>query len=148
MTVRDDSAVSPVIGVILMVAIVVILAAVIAAFVFGMAGSTGSSKNIGMTVRPVPDTTVAGNIIGIEITWQGGADLKALDAITVTNGANEVLDTIASDTWPDGAGTTASPPTVGMVSKCTFTTQTPGTRIIVRGTFTDGAEQVIFDKIM
>ena len=35
---RED-AVSPVIGVILMVAITVILAAVIAAFVFGMAGS-------------------------------------------------------------------------------------------------------------
>lgn len=38
----NEKAVSPVIGVILMVAIVVILAAVIAAFIFGMAASTGS----------------------------------------------------------------------------------------------------------
>ena len=36
---RDEEAVSPVIGVILMVAITVILAAVIAAFVFGMGGN-------------------------------------------------------------------------------------------------------------
>ncbi len=35
----DEEAVSPVIGVILMVAIVVILAAVVAAFVFGMVGT-------------------------------------------------------------------------------------------------------------
>ena len=40
----DEEAVSPVIGVILMVAIVVILAAVIAAFVFGMAGNVATSK--------------------------------------------------------------------------------------------------------
>ncbi|MGC9436106.1 MAG: archaellin/type IV pilin N-terminal domain-containing protein, partial [Methanomicrobiales archaeon] len=36
---RDEEAVSPVIGVILMVAITVILAAVIAVFVFGLAGN-------------------------------------------------------------------------------------------------------------
>ena len=36
---KNEDAVSPVIGVILMVAITVILAAVIAAFVFGMAGN-------------------------------------------------------------------------------------------------------------
>lgn len=39
-----DDAISPVIGVILMVAITVILAAVIAAMVFGMAGYTDSEK--------------------------------------------------------------------------------------------------------
>ena len=38
-TKKNEEAVSPVIGVILMVAITVILAAVIAAFVFGMAGN-------------------------------------------------------------------------------------------------------------
>jgi len=48
----DEEAVSPVIGVILMVAIVVILAAVIAAFVFGMAGSTQTTKTVGMVVTP------------------------------------------------------------------------------------------------
>lgn len=40
MTAKDEEAVSPVIGVILMVAMVVILAAVITAFIFGMAGTS------------------------------------------------------------------------------------------------------------
>ena len=67
------------IGVILMVAIVVILAAVIAAFVFGMAGSTGTSKNIGMTVSPNSSGTH-----GIDILWQGGADLNSLSLLNWT----------------------------------------------------------------
>ena len=42
----NDNAVSPVIGVILMVAITVILAAVIAAFVYGMAGNMPGAKYV------------------------------------------------------------------------------------------------------
>ena len=42
---KNEEAVSPVIGVILMVAITVILAAVIAAFVFGMAGNIQKNES-------------------------------------------------------------------------------------------------------
>jgi flagellin-like protein len=66
----DEEAVSPVIGVILMVAIVVILAAVIAAFVFGMAGSTQTTKTVGMVVTPTD--------YGGVILWQGGSDINGL----------------------------------------------------------------------
>ena len=45
----SEDAVSPVIGVILMVAITVILAAVIAAFVFGMAGNVSKTRSIAVT---------------------------------------------------------------------------------------------------
>ena len=48
---KNDEAVSPVIGVILMVAITVILAAVIAAFVFGMAGNISKTKVVAVTAR-------------------------------------------------------------------------------------------------
>jgi flagellin-like protein len=50
---RED-AVSPVIGVILMVAITVILAAVIAAFVFGMASGVSKTKAVAATARTMP----------------------------------------------------------------------------------------------
>ena len=51
---KNEDAVSPVIGVILMVAITVILAAVIAAFVFGMAGNIQKTKVVAATVsQPV-----------------------------------------------------------------------------------------------
>ena len=46
---KNEEAVSPVIGVILMVAITVILAAVIAAFVFGMAGTVSKTKVFSVT---------------------------------------------------------------------------------------------------
>ena len=48
---KDKRAVSPVIGVILMVAIVVILAAVIAAFVFGITPGTESAPHASLAVK-------------------------------------------------------------------------------------------------
>jgi flagellin-like protein len=50
---QNEEAVSPVIGVILMVAITVILAAVIAAFVFGMTGNVQTQKNVPLAFRKV-----------------------------------------------------------------------------------------------
>ena len=64
---KNDEAVSPVIGVILMVAITVILAAVIAAFVFGMSGNINKTKVVAATAQQ-PDAT------HISITYQGGQD--------------------------------------------------------------------------
>ncbi len=48
---KNDEAVSAVIGVILMVAITVILAAVIAAFVFQLGGNVPKSKQVGVEVK-------------------------------------------------------------------------------------------------
>ena len=48
---KNDEAVSPVIGVILMVAITVILAAVIAAYVFGMTGNTQKTRLVAATAQ-------------------------------------------------------------------------------------------------
>ena len=64
---KNDEAVSPVIGVILMVAITVILAAVIAAFVFGMSGNIQKTKIVASTVTQQD----ADHII---ITYNGGQD--------------------------------------------------------------------------
>ena len=77
----NDDAVSPVIGVILMVAITVILAAIIAMFVFSMTDSVGGAKVVGMTVT--------GNTSGltnpentVDILWQGGKDIATLNGIS------------------------------------------------------------------
>jgi len=74
---RED-AVSPVIGVILMVAITVILAAVIAAFVFGMAGSVKKTRTVAATA------TQQGN--NVVITYQGGPDQLdvAVNSLNIT----------------------------------------------------------------
>jgi flagellin-like protein len=131
----DEEAVSPVIGVILMVAIVVILAAVIAAFVFGMAGSTSSTKTVGMVVTP---TTYGGVIL-----WQGGSDINSLQLVNVSvDGAASVEVRNASA----GNPAFSYPPTVGESWNTTTGGAWRGHHIVLIGTFTDGSDQVIFDR--
>jgi archaeal type IV pilus assembly protein PilA len=139
----DEEAVSPVIGVILMVAIVVILAAVIAAYVFGMAGSTSTSKSVAFTVSIgvqtaapfTPDTGV--------ITAQGGSDLKTMSLLTYSIDGSSP----APVTWING---TAPTPATGYIKvgdvMGTGINKIAGKRLILVGTFEDGAKQVLFDK--
>ena len=73
---KDEEAVSPVIGVILMVAITVILAAVIAAFVFGMGGSL---KEAPPTVSITAANNAANTDLDIRILHTGGELLKGTE---------------------------------------------------------------------
>ncbi|UGV39759.1 type IV pilin N-terminal domain-containing protein [Methanococcoides orientis] len=79
---RNEDAVSPVIGVILMVAITVILAAVIAAFVFGM-GPSEMAPQASLRASATTDSTYS--VVMIE--HQGG-DEVILDATTSKITAN------------------------------------------------------------
>jgi archaeal type IV pilus assembly protein PilA len=73
---KNDLAVSPVIGVLLMVAVTVILAAIIAMFVFGMAANVPKNKVISMSAQqPSADT--------ITVTYLGGTDTSQFDHATV-----------------------------------------------------------------
>lgn len=83
---ENEDAVSPVIGVILMVAITVILAAVIAAFVFGMAG-TVDTKN--KAVAATASAHVKDDVKIISITYQGGPDAQLVTAVNFSiNGSS------------------------------------------------------------
>jgi flagellin-like protein len=118
---KNDEAVSPVIGVILMVAITVILAAVIAAFVFGMAGNINKTKVVSVTAQRIDSTSVV-------ITNMGGQDVTTLtSAVISVDGGTSV-----------GLGTT-----VGS-SEDVAATGTPS-HIVVTGTFADGSQQVLLD---
>lgn len=72
---RNEEAVSPVIGVILMVAITVILAAVIAAFVFGIGGTQEKAPTSSIVVANNPDTST----VDYKITHKGGDSMKGTD---------------------------------------------------------------------
>ncbi|MCK4270154.1 MAG: type IV pilin N-terminal domain-containing protein [Methanogenium sp.] len=122
-----EEAVSPVIGVILMVAITVILAAVIGAFVFGMAGDVQTTKTVAVTAS-------VNGTGGLEITEQGGQDFNSLDSISVKiNGTAEGSD---------------SSPAIGNIIKVNTAIVTGDAHIIVVGTFDDGSSQVLLDKNM
>lgn len=69
---RNEDAVSPVIGVILMVAITVILAAVIAAFVFGLGGTQQAAPTASIVASNNPDNPGA----DARIQHKGGDLLK------------------------------------------------------------------------
>jgi flagellin-like protein len=77
---KNESAVSPVIGVILMVAVTVIVAAVVAVFGFGFTGSFGGASpkppTVAITVESIPETI---EIIDMKITDRGGDTLRAGD---------------------------------------------------------------------
>ncbi|KUK69213.1 MAG: Uncharacterized protein XD88_1449 [Methanocalculus sp. 52_23] len=124
---RNDDAVSPVIGVILMVAITVILAAVIAAFVFGLVGNIGGAKVVGMTT-----TINSSNPDTIDILWQGGADLASLQDISGT----------VNGTSFDPVNVT---PSIGSISTINTTHDIEG-RVVLVGEFSDGSEQILLDK--
>jgi len=89
---RDDDAVSPVIGVILMVAITVILAAVIASFVLGLGDSAGDAA---------PQITVECNVSGGDMTHTGGDNVSA-DNLRAQNGGESSLTISASGTVSAG----------------------------------------------
>lgn len=120
---KDDEAVSPVIGVILMVAITVILAAVIAAFVFGMGGSLQKQYVVAATASQSGEDTAI-------ITYQGGPDNSALQTLS----------------W-DCNGTVGSEDTPKVGFSKTIDTNISAGRdhIIVTGTFADGTTQIILD---
>ncbi len=125
-TKKNEEAVSPVIGVILMVAVTVILAAIIAAFVFNMAGSMQGAKTVGMTLTQ----NATGYGVG---TITGGPDLKTLSQVNVSiaGGTETVfipLGTVAAGKYN------------------TTTTTVAGKRVMLIGYYTDGSTAIIIDK--
>jgi archaeal type IV pilus assembly protein PilA len=122
---QNDEAVSPVIGVILMVAITVILAAVIAAFVFGMTGNLTKSKIVGFSAYHYGDK--------ISVTYKGGQDAPLVNTIKA-----QVVDSSDSVVVPNGVGK------VGIFPGSYTTRQ----HVIVTATFTDGTKQVVLDTFV
>ena len=79
----DDKAVSPVIGVILMVAITVILAAVIGTFVLGLGESVNQNANAGVTVNDgtVTLTSLGSNADGVVCVAENGTENNTLSSV-------------------------------------------------------------------
>ncbi|MCU4716803.1 type IV pilin N-terminal domain-containing protein [Halapricum hydrolyticum] len=84
----DDDAVSPVIGVILMVAITVILAAVIASFVLGLGDTTDTTPTASFDFEYVDDDGDGTND-AVKITHQTGDTLDQSEVKVKVNGATQ-----------------------------------------------------------
>ena len=131
-----EDAVSPVIGVILMVAVTVILAAVIAAFVFGMGSNVQSTKVVGITA-----SHELGNMPDITLTYQGGTDANKVTSFKIlVNGATatdstNVTATVNTAAWAPIVGETATVKGVAVGQD----------KLTVVGLFKDGKEEIVLD---
>lgn len=148
---KNEEAVSPVIGVILMVAITVILAAVIAAFVFGMTGNMTTSKVVAATATQQGDKVV--------VTYEGGADAATLQylKVTVTPSEGSVSTEYAflekdhtevtqQSTAPDSSEVTSDSPVLPVGTSITVDGGTSSRdHVVVVGHFTDGDNKVVLD---
>jgi flagellin-like protein len=124
---KNDEAVSPVIGVILMVAITVILAAVIAAFVFNMGGNIQKTKIVSVGLTRTSQSNV-------NALFNGGQDAaSALSIDFQINGAT--VATMQNGTSPLAVGCITMIPTSGSP-----------VQIISIGKFSDGSQQIILDS--
>ena len=150
---ENEEAVSPVIGVILMVAITVILAAVIAAFVFGMGSNVGTTKTVAVTVNQNGDDII--------LTYHGGADASTLNYLTITveagatvpseaGATDDKLTKVTKDktgtldtTRPDGAEKGLN---VGAVMKMEKMGTDQRDHVVVVGHFADGSDHVVLDN--
>jgi flagellin-like protein len=128
---RNENAVSPVIGTVLMVAITVIIAAVIAAYVFGVPQEVTKSNIIAATAQ-------LDNSGSILVTYQGGQDHEKLSSLTIIG--------------PDGVKSTPYiSPNVGAVWKLDPISGWPPPgqlHVQVVGEFKDGVKQVVLDTIV
>jgi flagellin-like protein len=149
---RSKKGVSPVIGVILMVAATIVIAAVVIAMLGGFAPPSKP-----YLVSVTAEQRVVEGTPRIYVTYQGGPDADALSCITgnITLAGIDTAVEIPVDgtVIPEGGfgDCTSTTPTVG-ASWHTTDTDTPGIggggaddHVVVTGKFLDGKSQVILD---
>ncbi len=142
---KNDNAVSPVIGTILMVAITVILAAIIAIYLFGLPTSIQKAKLMGSSVQM--ETTGE----SLLLSYYGGPDDSSLTMINITAPNGTVWYTSSTDgALTISTATSPAPvkPDVGAMMKLYTTPDWPAgqKRVLVVASFNDGVQQVILDS--
>jgi len=125
---KDEKGVSPVIGVILMVAVTVLIAAIVGSFVYGMAGTVKKTYNVAATAYAVNSTSIA-------ILYAGGPDNSYVkDVYYSVNGS--------------GPTNLCSSPNC-FAGKFTTVAVSPGNHTVVVGAnFTDGSSQILLNTVI
>jgi len=122
--ISNERAVSPVIGVILMVAITMVLAGITATMVFSTIGNINQPHMLVATANQVSTEN-------IDVTYQGGPDHTSLEWLnfSVNNGIveHQELNPAVGYTWRTSGGTSGQD------------------HVVVVGHFVDGTEQIILD---
>ena len=144
---KNDNAVSPVIGTVLMVALTVILAAVIGAFVFGVPTNIQKSKLMAASIQ------VERNEGAVLLSYHGGPDDPSLSTIHITAPNGTVWYTSNTDgslTINTASSPAPAKPNLGAVMKLSPAPDWPSgkKRILAVGSFDDGVDQIILDTYL
>ncbi|HDQ07280.1 MAG TPA: type IV pilin [Methanoculleus sp.] len=125
----NEEATSPVIGVILMVAVTMILAAIIAVQVFGMPQDVDNANMVAVSAKQVGDQ--------IQVTYMGSSSANQVTLINASSYNGGVYN--ASGELPN--------PQLG--DQVLFNGATRNLdRVVVVATFDNGNSQVIFDEVI
>jgi archaeal type IV pilus assembly protein PilA len=143
---KNSEAVSPVIGTILMVAVTVILAAIIAMYVFGVPSNVTKTKVVAVSAQMDTNKDVI-------ITYQGGQDDASLSSLKITGPDGNMWYTSSEDGALTISTTPGTPvkPRIGapMIPPTPPGGWPPGQmHVMVVGVFSDGVDQVILDTYL
>ncbi|HJK78402.1 MAG TPA: type IV pilin N-terminal domain-containing protein [Methanocorpusculum sp.] len=136
---KKENAVSPAIATVLLVLMTVLIAAVIAVVVTGMAGDQ-TNYVVGLTADPAHS---GGNVT---VTLYGGKDLPNLVKAEVIDAGSAKGEFV--EVWKGAAGTalTGVPLVAESVARPEEDRAEYATRIMTKGTFADGTEQVLLER--
>ena len=126
---KHEEAVSPVVATIMLVAICIIMAAIIAAFAFGMVGNLTEQKLVSFSAK----TTALNEIT---ITNYGGNDIPTLETVVVGINGNPVIEWVGGNVVGASAKYTSLD---GINSEIT-------NHVVITGKFADGSKQVLLDQ--
>ena len=143
---ENEKAVTPIVGTIMLVALTIVLAAIVAAFLFGFAGqSLQPPKMVSATMERTNATSVS-------VTYYGGQDAGALIGMvyTINDSSNVIVSsgsqsvTISGNqvmansggTMPIGLGVTVP------------ATNPKKDHIVITGLFSDGSSAIIAESIL
>jgi len=126
-----------------MVGITVVLAAVVAAFVFGTVGQIHNNKVVAVSVNQPSSNQIT-------VTYQGGQDTQSFSYgnVTITQGSGS-SGTLSYENGTNigaaGQRTTIAPNVGSSVTVTTTGTFSGKDRVMAIGHFTDGSAQVLID---
>ena len=131
-TKEKESAVSEVIGVILVVGLTVIMAAIIAAYLMGMMNGITLTRTVAVTVQQTSLST-------IEVTYRGGPDHAILQNLSII--------------WPSGVRQWVDFPKIGQVYSATnygppLNVTAGRDHVVVSGYFQNHMSQVVLDTFV
>ena len=142
----DEKGVSPVIGVILMVAATIVIAAVVMGMLSGF-GPPRRTYTVTATASEAYDLDGDGNTPDIEITYHGGPDHAYVDSISVSVDGYQVKTwgTVNADNSDVTPGASVIVDNGDIAAADPIDTGPNNDHVVVTATFLDGSTQVILD---